>query len=256
MVYWKTVSTHQQEGFALYDIWLCDDETVYLHNLEERIAPVLPNVRLRQFHDPAAVRSAARESLPDILIMDIEFGAANGIHLANELCFRAEKPVKVLYLTAYGERYCQRIFTGQVKPEGYLTKPVEDAYLFYHLEQCIASLEALASNNDVILYPKNRALCSIPCREVLALESKGHTIHICARDGRTDRSFQGRLDEWEEKLPEDFIRPHKSYLVNMMYIDRIDRSNILLQGGRSVPISRSKQEETRTRYLLYRGAKL
>ena len=40
------------------------------------------------------------------------------------------------------------------------------------------------------------------------------------------------------------------------YIDRIDRKNVLLQGGRAVPISRSKQEETRTRYLLYRGARL
>ena len=36
----------------------------------------------------------------------------------------------------------------------------------------------------------------------------------------------------------------------------IDRKNVLLQGGRAVPISRSKQEETRTRYLLYRGARL
>ena len=45
-------------------------------------------------------------------------------------------------------------------------------------------------------------------------------------------------------------------MVNMRYIDRIDRSSILLQNGRSVPISRSKQEETRRRYLLYRGAQL
>lgn len=241
---------------ALYDIWLCDDEAVYLRRLEETIAPALPGVRLRQFQDPAAVRAAAQEGLPDILILDIEFGAANGIALADHLCAQADKPVQLLYLTAYGERYCQRIFIGQVKPVGYLTKPVENAYLFYHLQQCIERLEAQKADRGVITYQKNRALCSIACREVLALESKGHTIQICARDGRTDRAFQGRLDEWEGRLPEEFIRVHKSYMVNMRYIDRIDRSSILLQNGRSVPISRSKQEETRRRYLLYRGAQL
>ncbi len=241
---------------ALYDIWLCDDEEVYLRDLAEKIVPALPNVRVQQFHDPAAVRVAARESLPDILIMDIEFGLANGIHLTDELCAQAEKPIKVLYLTAYGERYCQRIFTGEIKPDGYLTKPVEDAYLFYHLEQCIDSLEGLVSDSQTITYQKNRTLCSISCREVLALESKGHTIHIRTRDGRSDREFPGRLDEMEERLPEEFIRVHKSYIVNMKYIDRVERKGILLQGGRAVPISRSKQEETRKRYLLYRGAQL
>ena len=221
---------------TVYDIWLCDDEAVHLRGLEEKIARILPDVQLRSFEDPEAVRAAARACLPDILIMDIEFGPASGIALADDLCDGVSKPIQVLYLTAYGERYCQRIFTGQVKPVGYLTKPVEDMYLSYHLRRCV--------------------LCSVPYREVLALESKGHTIQICARDGRTDRAFHGRLDEWEEKLPEEFVRVHKSYIVNMRYIDRIDRKNVLLQGGRAVPISRSKQEETRTRYLLYRGARL
>lgn len=114
---------------ALYDIWLCDDEAVYLRRLEETIAPALPGVRLRQFQDPAAVRAAAQEGLPDILILDIEFGAANGIALADRLCAQADKPVQLLYFTAYGERYCQRIFIGQVKPVGYLTKPVENAII-------------------------------------------------------------------------------------------------------------------------------
>lgn len=241
---------------TVYDIWLCDDEAVHLRGLEEKIARILPDVRLQSFEDPEAVRAAARACLPDILIMDIEFGPASGIALADDLCDGASKPIQVLYLTAYGERYCQRIFTGQVKPVGYLTKPVEDTYLSYHLRRCVQQIDARVKDQDVLTYQKNRALCSVPYREVLALESKGHTIQICARDGRTDRAFHGRLDEWEEKLPEEFVRVHKSYIVNMRYIDRIDRKNVLLQGGRAVPISRSKQEETRTRYLLYRGARL
>lgn len=149
---------------TVYDIWLCDDEAVHLRGLEEKIARILPDVRLQSFEDPEAVRAAARACLPDILIMDIEFGPASGIALADDLCDGASKPIQVLYLTAYGERYCQRIFTGQVKPVGYLTKPVEDTYLSYHLRRCVQQIDARAKDQDVLTYQKNRALCSVPYR--------------------------------------------------------------------------------------------
>ena len=71
---------------TVYDIWLCDDEAVHLRGLEEKIARILPDVQLRSFEDPEAVRAAARACLPDILIMDIEFGPASGIALADDLC--------------------------------------------------------------------------------------------------------------------------------------------------------------------------
>ena len=68
----------------MYDIWLCDDEAVHLRGLEEKIARILPDVQLRSFEDPEAVRAAARACLPDILIMDIEFGPASGIALGEQ----------------------------------------------------------------------------------------------------------------------------------------------------------------------------
>ena len=43
----------------MYDIWLCDDEAVHLRGLEEKIARILPDVQLRSFEDPEAVRAAA-----------------------------------------------------------------------------------------------------------------------------------------------------------------------------------------------------
>ena len=39
----------------------------------------------------------------------------------------------------------------------------------------------------------------------------------------------------------------------MRYIDRVERSELILANGKRVPISRSKREEARSRYLMYRG---
>lgn len=240
----------------MYDIWLCDDEAVHLRGLEEKIARILPDVQLRSFEDPEAVRAAARACLPDILIMDIEFGPASGIALADDLCDGVSKPIQVLYLTAYGERYCQRIFTGQVKPVGYLTKPVEDMYLSYHLRRCVQQIDARAKDQDVLTYQKNRALCSVPYREVLALESKGHTIQICARDGRTDGPFMAAWTSGRKSCRRNLFGSTRATSSTCATSTASTGKTSSSRGGRAVPISRSKQEETRTRYLLYRGARL
>ena len=116
-----------------------------------------------------------------------------------------------------------------------------------------------------------QAACRESRRSVLPLNWKGHKkfifmdeIMYIERELRKSRIVLPEcehyvymtLEELMERLQEQrFIRIHKSYIVNMRYIDRIDRKNVLLQGGRAVPISRSKQEETRTRCLLYRGAR-
>ena len=59
---------------TVYDIWLCDDEAVHLRGLEEKIARILPDVQLRSFEDPEAVRAAA----PDSLLLASRFNAYDG----------------------------------------------------------------------------------------------------------------------------------------------------------------------------------
>jgi DNA-binding LytR/AlgR family response regulator len=46
-----------------------------------------------------------------------------------------------------------------------------------------------------------------------------------------------------------FIRTHRSYVVNINYIDNIGNSSILLQNQTSVPIAQGKAREIKDRYL-------
>ena len=227
----------------MYAVWICDDETRYLDDLREQITTGMAD----------AVREAAREGLPDILLMDIEFGQTSGLALVDELVEGAEKKPMVIYLSDFAEKYCQRIFTGKVKPAGYLTKPIEEAYLFFYLDSCVRELQRLVASDGVLTYYKKRVMYSVPCREIVALESKGHSIHIYDQNESRDRKFLGKLDELEEQLPKEFLRIHKSYIVNMRYIDRVERNELLLSNGKRIPISRSKREEACNRYLMYRG---
>ena len=153
----------------MYAVWICDDETQYLDDLREQITTGMVSLQPVCFATADAVREAAWEGLPDILLMDIEFGQTSGLALVDELVEGAEKKPMVIYLSDFAEKYCQRIFTGKVKPAGYLTKPIEEAYLFFYLDSCVRELQRLVASDGVLTYYKKRVMYSVPCREIVAL---------------------------------------------------------------------------------------
>jgi len=58
------------------------------------------------------------------------------------------------------------------------------------------------------------------------------------------------------RLPDNFIFTHKSFLVNMDKIRRIERESILLEKDVRIPISKSRQIEVRKNYFCYIGSNI
>lgn len=242
----------------MHTIWICDDEEALLLFLQERLQAQYQNrIRVQTFPSGRALLSQAAQQLPDILLMDIALGKEDGIRLANRICAEfAKKPVKVIFMTAYPLEYCQKIFFGTLKPDAFLTKPLCEDYLFRQMDACMQALASPPQDGPLFTYQKGRTVCSIPCQTIIALESAGHMVSIFTLNGALEREYAGKLDDAEQALPAEFIRVHKSYLVNMQYIDQMETNSILLYQGIQVPISRKQMAETRRRYLIYRGMKL
>ena len=59
-----------------------------------------------------------------------------------------------------------------------------------------------------------------------------HTIHQTVE-------YYGKLKELEEKLGDDFYRPHRAYLVNFKYVRKYDASNIYLEQGQVLMAKRN-----------------
>lgn len=59
------------------------------------------------------------------------------------------------------------------------------------------------------------------------------------------------LGEWEKELKDlDFVRIHKSYIVNLRYVIKIGNT-IVLQDGTTVPLARRRKKEFEERYREY-----
>ena len=68
--------------------------------------------------------------------------------------------------------------------------------------------------------------------------------------------FNGRLSEIEkdERLV-NFIKPHKSYYVNLAYIDHIETTVILMKNGDKIPLSRNFKQSVTDKFVSFLTAR-
>lgn len=90
---------------------------------------------------------------------------------------------------------------------------------------------------------------SLLYEDIIYMESMGHLVVIHVESG--DYYSYDRLEKMKENMPEHFVHCHKSYVVNMDYIRRIEKRKIILMNEKEIPISKARYGDTRNRFLEY-----
>ncbi len=92
---------------------------------------------------------------------------------------------------------------------------------------------------DAFILDTREGKTRIPYNQIYYMEARDKKIFV--RLQNSEMAFYDTIEELEEKLPGTFIRCHRSFLVNQMFIEKImlSQSEILLSHGISVPLSRS-----------------
>ena len=96
----------------------------------------------------------------------------------------------------------------------------------------------------------NRVPLHIPTDSIQYIETleKICSIHCQTQEIKTYIA----LDKLMEQLPEDsFLRPHRSFIVNMDFIEKMKDHAFLLKNGESVPVSRLAWAEVKRKYMEY-----
>ena len=190
----------------------------------------------------------SEESLPDVVFMDIDWKEKqSGIMLAKKM-FEKYPSVQIIYVTGYNDRFSQHIFLEDANLCGYLVKPVQEELLVEILSKAQKRRNV---SEDKFIVKQRGTIQAFANKEILCFESKGHHVFIHTKDAIVQ--IYEKLDECERKLPRQFARCHKSYVVNMDNIVYIDKNEIQLKGIKKVPISKSKYQEFRENYFKYMG---
>lgn len=82
----------------------------------------------------------------------------------------------------------------------------------------------------------------IPISEILYFEILRHQLFVHLNSGEK-LSMRGTLTELISQVSQrTFVQPHKSYYINMEYVDRLTKQNIVMTNGDLIPIGRSKKD--------------
>ena len=219
-----------------YRIALCDDQPQAL-SLLSALAREWGKVRgfalqLVCFQGAEALLFQLSDESYDILLLDIEMPGMDGVSLARKVR-REDGNVQIIFVTGYSDYIAQGY---EVEALHYLMKPVDREKLFSVLDRAV---EKLRKNERPLLLELAGETVRLPLRELRYLEVRRNFVTLHAREEYTVKK---PLTEFEERLDERFFRTGRSFIVNLMYIQKITRTDIFLTTGEVLPLPRGQYE--------------
>lgn len=183
----------------------------------------------------------------DLVYLDMDMDEKSGLNLAKEIRQNYHSDCLILFLTNY-PKYMQNSF--DVRAFQYMIKPVQ----FDEFER-----KFNAARKYLEKYDKNRVVLKIDEDNVVFFTNE---IYYIEKE-KSSKQFlvyledkcvvaKGVLSAIENQLLEQhFMRTHRSYLVNMKHIRRIQKNDLVLSNGNLVPISRRKEKELKQQFMRY-----
>lgn len=232
-------------------IAFCDDDFSVLAQLQELLdqyqADRNRSLSCTAFHSPLDLMAEIeRGSRFDILLLDVVMPGENGIDVAAEI--RAfDSHIKIIFLTSSSEYAVQSYTVGAFF---YQLKPIRRESFFRLMDSVISTCEKEQSDS-LILQCKNGAT-RLELKRLEYCEVIHRTLFFHLSGGQVLENA-GSLDDLCRHLePYDcFLRVHRSYLVNLEYIQSISARTITTSCLAEIPLPRGKYQEVKDRYLEY-----
>ncbi|MCD6018062.1 MAG: two-component hybrid sensor and regulator [Bacteroidetes bacterium] len=178
----------------------------------------------------------------DFVLTDIALGKEQtGIDLGNLLNSKYHLPF--IYITSHADK-AMIDKAKHTHPKAYIIKPFKKEDLLVAIELALYNLEnspIKTEESEELIVKEGRALVKLHHQSIVWLEADGNytTIHL-KNDKR--KVIRIALSELEQQLPSvDFIRIHKSYLVNKKYITEMKSGSIIVN-NEELSVGRTYQQ--------------
>ena len=177
----------------------------------------------------------------DLLILDIEMGALNGMQLARQLREQKEN-IPVLFVSGY-DRYLAQGY--EVSALHYLLKPVHKEKLFAVLDK----LNREKRPEKKLMLQMEEGTLALPVSDIWYIEAADHrcVLHIENGSYELKHSF-GELKKMLDDRKE-IVCCHRSYLVNVQHISAIVKSEAIMDDNTRIPVSRGAAKQVNEAFI-------
>lgn len=176
----------------------------------------------------------ADDKVWDILLLDIEMGAMDGVSLARRIRQENEL-VQIVFITGFPDFMAEGY---EVSALHYLIKPVGKEKLFAVLDKAAANL---GKKEKQLAISFDRQTELVPLSKITYIEAQKQYV-VIHTDGQEYR-MKASLAETEKELDEYFFKCQRSFIVNLRHVLRINNDFVVLKNGAEVPISRGMAQK-------------
>ena len=168
----------------------------------------------------------------DILLLDIELGAMDGVTMAKALR-KSNDTVQIIFITGYSDYIAEGYDVAALH---YLVKPVSREKLFAVLDR---AWEKHRRNARCLNLELSDELVRLPLYEVRYLDVHQNYVTVHARQ---DYTVKRTLGEFEAQLDEGFLRVGRGMILNLKQIRRVTKKEVVLADGTALPLPRGAYE--------------
>lgn len=236
-------------------IAICDDEKYFRIREKQLIKKYMEKkackCKIDVFHSGKEILELKKTiSQYNIIFLDINMEEIDGIETAKEIR-KITKDAYIVFVTAFVTYALEGYKVDAVR---YLLK--DDECLEKAMNECLETiLYKMDYDENKMLFEFQEGKKEIYLEDILYIESNLHKLifHMAGEDG-TKYTMYARLDDINVLLQKNgFCRIHKSYLVNLRYVESVERYKVALFNGGSLGISKSRYLDTRNEFVCYRG---
>jgi two-component system LytT family response regulator len=242
---------------------LVDDEIDSIRVMQKLLDAFCPQVEI--VGTAGGVETAIeliRETMPDLLLLDIEMSQGNAFDLLNQL-----QPLEfqVIFVTAF-DNYAIRAF--KYSAVDYLLKPVDiddlleaigrvqekpdEQDLSQQMKILLANVGVLQLSQQKMAIPTITGLLFVPVQDIMRFEAKGNYTTIFLSNGDPILATK-TIKDYEEILPETiFCRIHNSHIINLSRIRQYQKGrggSVVMEDGSVIEVATRRREEFMRRLL-------
>ena len=171
----------------------------------------------------------------------------SGIDVAKEIG-SFDKTAPIIFFTSSTEFALE---SYSVKAINYVLKPISKEKLFFTLDEVLEQIKA-EKDEDALIVKSHEGIQKILISNLVFAEVIGRNVLYHLRSGKVIESTESFSSVGDKLMKYGcFRKPHRSYLVNMQYVDTIEKHQITLQTLSTIPIAQGKAREIKQQYLHY-----
>lgn len=217
-------------------ISICDDSDVERKNMKSLVSAWAStsgaDINLNEYSSAEEFLFSYEDCKPDILLLDVEMPGLNGVELAKKL--RAKnRIIQIIFITAYSDYIAEGY---EVAALHYLLKPVEPEKLFKTLNRAVERV--IRDCRSIALETADGTFVT-PLYEVKYLEACKNYVTVHAE---RDYTVRRTLSDFSCDLDNRFIKAGRSFIINLLWIKRVSKTEIELKSGEIIPIPKSAFE--------------